>query len=157
MSFWCCGIIMDSYTKSGRFEPFHCNDKNSANLVKHLGKTPLFLGSSQTNTNICGSNGSATILAAKRRGENLRNPLHVGEEAQALIPKADVTRMVRQKYQWSQKKDLFPFLESKNYLTQIIRIYLYWSEIESEIFLWSLPLLLSLWYKYRDWKQWNRP
>ena len=46
MSCWCCGSILVSYTRGGRFEPFYCNDKyslNSLNSVKIFRKTPMLL------------------------------------------------------------------------------------------------------------------
>ena len=45
VSCWHCGGILVFLTKRVAFEPFYCNDiflsLNSANSLKHFGKTPL--------------------------------------------------------------------------------------------------------------------
>ena len=46
VSSWCCGSILVSYTRGGRFEPFYCNDKYFCHWIrwiqwKHLGKTQI--------------------------------------------------------------------------------------------------------------------
>ena len=42
MSCWCCGSILVSNWRDGRFEPFYCNDKYFCHWIqwKHLQKTP---------------------------------------------------------------------------------------------------------------------
>ena len=42
MSCSCCGSILVSYMRGGRFEPFYCNDEYFCHWIQwqHLGKTP---------------------------------------------------------------------------------------------------------------------
>ena len=75
----------------------------------------LILDSRPTNASIevCGWNDSAAMLATKRSAGvtpqvNLRNLLHVGDEAckhaLPLKPRADVTKSPKQRYQWPRKR-----------------------------------------------------
>ena len=64
-----------------------------------------------------GQSGSAAMLAVKRSTGvapevNLRNSMqarkHASESTLALKPRADITRSLKEGYQWPHKKDMCP-------------------------------------------------